>query len=43
MSKSLGNGIDPMEVIEKYGADAMRFFLSTEVHQVKIYASAWRK
>ncbi|ENQ3077947.1 valine--tRNA ligase [Bacillus sp. WLY-B-L8] len=29
MSKSLGNGIDPMEVIEKYGADAMRFFLST--------------
>ncbi len=29
MSKSLGNGIDPMDVIEKYGADAMRFFLST--------------
>lgn len=29
MSKSLGNGIDPMEVIEKYGADALRFFLST--------------
>ena len=25
MSKSLGNGIDPLEVIEKYGADAMRF------------------
>ncbi|MBA4496140.1 valine--tRNA ligase [Paenactinomyces guangxiensis] len=29
MSKSLGNGVDPMEVIEKYGADAMRFMLST--------------
>ncbi len=29
MSKSLGNGIDPMEVIEKYGADALRFSLAT--------------
>lgn len=29
MSKSLGNGIDPMEVVEKYGADALRWFLST--------------
>ncbi|SFK70128.1 valyl-tRNA synthetase [Paenibacillus sp. 1_12] len=29
MSKSLGNGVDPQEVIEKYGADAMRFMLST--------------
>ena len=29
MSKSLGNGIDPMDVIEKYGADALRYFLST--------------
>ena len=29
MSKSLGNGIDPMEVIDKYGADALRFFLAT--------------
>ena len=27
MSKSLGNGIDPLEVIEKYGADALRFML----------------
>lgn len=27
MSKSLGNGIDPLEVIEKYGADALRFNL----------------
>ena len=29
MSKSLGNGIDPMDVIEKYGADALRWFLAT--------------
>jgi valyl-tRNA synthetase len=29
MSKSLGNGVDPLEVIEKYGADAMRFMIST--------------
>ena len=29
MSKSLGNGIDPMEVIEKYGVDSLRFFLTT--------------
>ena len=29
MSKSLGNGIDPLEIIEKYGADALRFALVT--------------
>ena len=29
MSKSLGNGIDPMEIIEKYGADSLRFSLIT--------------
>lgn len=29
MSKSLGNGIDPLEIIEKYGADALRFTLVT--------------
>lgn len=29
MSKSLGNGVDPMEVIEQYGADALRLFLAT--------------
>lgn len=28
MSKSLGNGIDPMDVIDKYGVDALRWFLS---------------
>jgi valyl-tRNA synthetase len=29
MSKSLGNGVDPMDVIAKYGVDALRYFLST--------------
>ena len=29
MSKSLGNGIDPIEMIDKYGADALRFYLTT--------------
>ncbi|MBE6073492.1 MAG: valine--tRNA ligase [Selenomonas ruminantium] len=29
MSKSLGNGIDPVEVVEKYGADTLRFMLIT--------------
>ena len=29
MSKSLGNGIDPLEIISKYGADALRFALAT--------------
>ena len=29
MSKSLGNGVDPRDVKEKYGADALRFFLTT--------------
>lgn len=31
MSKSLGNGVDPLDVIEQYGADAMRFMLATGV------------
>ena len=29
MSKSLGNGVDPMDVIEEYGADSLRFYLTT--------------
>ena len=29
MSKSLGNGVDPMDVIDEYGCDALRFFLTT--------------
>ena len=31
MSKSLGNGVDPMDMIEKYGADALRYYLTTDV------------
>ncbi len=31
MSKSLGNGIDPLEVIDEYGADALRFMLTTGI------------
>ena len=29
MSKSLGNGVDPMDVIDEYGCDALRYFLAT--------------
>lgn len=29
MSKSLGNGVDPMDVVRKYGADSLRYFLTT--------------
>jgi valyl-tRNA synthetase len=47
MSKSLGNGVDPLEVIEKYGADALRFTLisgttpgnDTRFHWEKVEAS----
>ncbi len=42
MSKSLGNGIDPIDVIDKYGADAMRFslvVLSTEGQDLKLSES----
>lgn len=31
MSKSLGNGVDPIDVIDKYGADALRYYLTTDV------------
>lgn len=43
MSKSLGNGVDPMEVIDKYGADALRYFLvtgSAPGHDLRFY---WEK
>lgn len=32
MSKSLGNGIDPLEIIDKVGADALRFFLASNTN-----------
>ena len=31
MSKSLGNGVDPMDLIDEYGADSLRFYLATDV------------
>ncbi|HOZ53827.1 MAG TPA: valine--tRNA ligase [Bacilli bacterium] len=31
MSKSLGNGVDPMDIIKDYGADSLRYFLTTNV------------
>ena len=45
MSKSLGNGIDPLEMAEKYGADALRFNLSTlslATAPATTCASTWR-
>ena len=30
MSKSLGNGVDPFEMVEKYGADSLRYYLTTD-------------
>lgn len=42
MSKSLGNGIDPLEIIDRYGADAMRYslvVLSTEGQDLKLSES----
>ncbi|MFH1029669.1 MAG: methionine--tRNA ligase [bacterium] len=35
MSKSLGNVVDPFEVIEKYGVDALRYYLLTEIPTMK--------
>ena len=32
-SKSLGNGVDPMDVIDEYGADALRYYLATSTRQ----------
>ncbi len=43
MSKSLGNGIDPIEVIEKYGADALRFSLLAGVSAGNDMRFYWEK
>ncbi len=43
MSKSLGNGVDPLEVIEKYGADAMRFMISTSSTAGQDLRFRWEK
>ena len=33
IGKSLGNGVDPMDVIDKYGADSLRYFLQQDLHR----------
>ncbi|MDR3553044.1 MAG: valine--tRNA ligase, partial [Clostridia bacterium] len=43
MSKSLGNGIDPIEVIDKFGADALRFTLATGVTPGNDMRFLWEK
>lgn len=43
MSKSLGNGIDPLEVIEKYGADTLRFSMITGVTPGNDVRFQWEK
>ena len=43
MSKSLGNGVDPMDVIEKYGADSLRYFLSTGTSPGQDLRFSWEK
>ncbi|WP_100399784.1 valine--tRNA ligase [Bacillus sp. FJAT-44742] len=43
MSKSLGNGVDPMDVIDKYGADALRFFLATSTSPGNDLRFHWEK
>lgn len=43
MSKSLGNGVDPMDVIEKYGADSLRYFLLTGTSPGQDLRFHWEK
>ncbi|TCP59683.1 valyl-tRNA synthetase [Tumebacillus sp. BK434] len=43
MSKSLGNGVDPLDVIEKYGADALRFMLMTNASPGNDLRFFWEK
>ena len=43
MSKSLGNGIDPLEIIDQYGADALRFTLPPATPRATTCASATRR
>ncbi|WP_010099012.1 valine--tRNA ligase [Ornithinibacillus scapharcae] len=42
-SKSLGNGVDPMDVIEKYGADSLRYFLLTGTSPGQDMRFYWEK
>ena len=43
MSKSKGNGVDPLDVIERYGADAMRFMLSTGISPGQDLRFRWER
>ena len=46
MSKSLGNGIDPIEIIDVYGADALRFTLATgnaPGNDMRFYIERWKQ
>ncbi|SDI92357.1 valine--tRNA ligase [Salimicrobium halophilum] len=43
MSKSLGNGVDPMDVIDKYGADSLRYLLSTSSAPGQDMRFTWEK
>ncbi|KGX89021.1 valine--tRNA ligase [Pontibacillus litoralis] len=43
MSKSLGNGVDPMDVIDQYGADSLRYFLSTSSTPGQDLRFMWEK
>lgn len=43
MSKSLGNGVDPLDVIEQYGADALRFMISTNSTQGQDLRFRWER
>ncbi|QTM99977.1 valine--tRNA ligase [Sediminibacillus dalangtanensis] len=43
MSKSLGNGVDPMDVIDKYGADSLRYFLLTGTTPGQDLRFQWEK
>ncbi|SMG58106.1 valine--tRNA ligase [Paenibacillus aquistagni] len=43
MSKSLGNGVDPLEVIDQYGADALRYMISTSSTPGQDLRFRWEK
>ena len=46
MSKSLGNGINPLDVIGEYGADALRFTLvtgNTPGNDMRFYMERWKQ
>jgi valyl-tRNA synthetase len=43
MSKSLGNGIDPLEVIDRFGADALRYAMTSGARRATISGSSRKK